>query len=52
MSRRIEDDIPHAEVDEEATLRGHSYVSIMTDIVRGRVVDLVEGRTQGVCRER
>jgi transposase len=46
MSRRAQDAIPHAGCDEKAMRRGHRYVSIMTDIARGRVVDLVEGRTK------
>ena len=37
--------IPHVGIDEKAMRRGHRYVSVMTDIDRGVVVDLVEGRT-------
>ena len=48
MSRRAGEAIPHAGVDEKAMRRGHRYVSIMTDITRGRVIDLIEGRDKEV----
>lgn len=46
MLRRAEEVIPHVGCDEKAIRRGHRYVSIMTDIARGRIVDLVEGRSK------
>ena len=45
LARRKESDIPHVGLDEKAMRRGHRYVSVMTDIHRGVVIDLVEGRT-------
>lgn len=44
LARRKTTSIPHVGVDEKAMRRGHRYVSILTDIGRGRVIDLVEGR--------
>lgn len=44
LARRDERPIPHVGVDEKAMRRGHRYVSILTDIRQGRVLDLVEGR--------
>lgn len=44
MLRRTEDDIPHLGLDEKSSERGHTYVSILTDIDRGRVLDLVPER--------
>lgn len=45
MLRREEDDIPHAGIDEKSTERGHRYASILTDISRSRVLDVVPGRS-------
>ena len=44
MLRRSEDDVPHLGLDEKSSERGHSYVSILTDIDRSRVLDLVPER--------
>ena len=33
-------------IDEKSFLRGHNYVSVMTDISGSRVLEVVEGRTQ------
>ncbi len=44
MLRRTEDDIPHLGLDEKSSERGHTYVSILTDIDRSRVLDLVPER--------
>jgi transposase len=37
--------IKHLGLDEKSTERGHSYASILTDIDRRRVLDVVPGRT-------
>lgn len=44
LARRKDEDIVHAGMDEKAARRGHRYVTVLTDIGRGVVVDLVEGR--------
>ena len=44
MLRRTEDDIPHLGLDEKSSEKGHTYVSILTDIDRSRVLDLVPER--------
>ena len=44
MLRRGEDDVPYLGLDEKSSERGHSYVSILTDIDRSRVLDLVPER--------
>jgi transposase len=44
MVRRTEDDVPHLGLDEKSSERGHTYVSILTDIGRSRVLDLVPER--------
>lgn len=44
MLRRTEDDVPHLGLDEKSSEKGHTYVSILTDIERGRVLDPVPER--------
>jgi len=44
MLRRSEEDVTHLGLDEKSSERGHSYVSILTDIDRSRVLDLVPER--------
>lgn len=46
MARREEEEIPYLGIDEKSYRRGHQYASILTDIEGGRIIDLVEGRTQ------
>ena len=44
LARREEEAIAHVGMDEKAARRGQRYVTVATDIGRGVVVDLVEGR--------
>jgi len=44
MLRRSEENVHHLGLDEKSSERGHSYVSILTDIDRSRVLDLVPER--------
>src|SRR3989338_163888 len=44
MLRRSEEDVPYLGLDEKSSERGHTYVSILTDIDRSRVLDLVPER--------
>ena len=44
MLRRTQDDVPHLGLDEKSSQKGHTYVSILTDIDRSRVLDLVPER--------
>lgn len=44
MMRRAEDAVPHLGLDEKSSEKGHTYASILTDIDRGRVLDLVPER--------
>ncbi|MFA5187726.1 MAG: ISL3 family transposase [Patescibacteria group bacterium] len=44
MARRQADTIEYLGLDEKSTERGHSYASILTDIDRSRVLDVVPGR--------
>ena len=44
MLRRTEEEIPYLGIDETSSEKGHSYASILTDIDRSRVLDLVPER--------
>lgn len=46
LARRDTDEpVLHAGIDEKSFLKGHHYVSLATDLERGRVLDVVEDRT-------
>jgi transposase len=44
MLRRTEDRIDYLGIDEKSSQKGHSYVTILTDIANSRVLDLVKER--------
>src|SRR5664279_4653701 len=44
MLRRTEEEISYLGIDEKSSERGHTYASILTDIDRSRVLDLVPER--------
>ncbi len=44
MLRRAQEKIPHLGIDEKSSQKGHSYVTILTDIDRSRVLDLMPER--------
>lgn len=44
--RREEEPIPHIGIDEKSFLKGHRYASLMTDLTKGRVLDVVQDRTK------
>lgn len=46
LARRIDEPIAHAGMDEKSFGKGHSYVSLLTDLDRSRVMDVVPDRTQ------
>lgn len=45
LLRRGEEDVPRLGLDEKSIERGHRYASVLTDIDRGRVLDVVPERT-------
>jgi transposase len=45
LSRRGSEVIHQVGVDEKSLAKGHSYVSVMTDISGGRVLEVIEDRT-------
>src|SRR3989344_560875 len=46
LARRTEEVIRYAGIDEKSFLKGHRYASLMTDLDRGRVLDVVQDRTK------
>jgi transposase len=46
LERRDLEEIKHVGIDEKNFGKGHDYVSVMTDIGGGRVLEVVPGRTQ------
>lgn len=46
VSRRQNDKIVHAGIDEKNFLKGHSYASLLTDIDRARIWEVTPGRTE------
>lgn len=50
LSRRDEEVVPYVGIDEKSFLKGHRYASLMTDLGRGRVLDVVPDRTKESAR--
>jgi transposase len=44
LARRDLDEIDAVGIDEKSFTRGHNYVSLMSDLERGRVLEVVQGR--------
>ncbi len=44
MLRRSDDSVPYLGIDEKSSERGHTYISVLTDIERSRVLDVVPER--------
>lgn len=51
LSRRPSEPIEYVGMDEKNFGRGHSYVSVLTDLKAGRVLEVVEGRDENAARE-
>jgi len=49
MTRKNDDTIRHVGIDEKNFLKRYSYTSILTDIDKGRVLDVAQERTQEVA---
>lgn len=46
LIRREPDELELLGIDEKAFAKGHRYASILIDLVKGRVIDVVEGRSE------
>jgi transposase len=49
LERRSVEEVHHVGLDEKSFGRGHSYVSLMTDLDGARVLDVVEDRTRAAA---
>ena len=51
LERREFAPIKHLGIDEKSFRKGHNYVSLLTDLERSRVLDVVEGRHGDACEK-
>lgn len=51
LARRQETRIDYLGIDEKHFRSGHNYVSNLYDLTGGRVLDVVEGRTENDCKQ-
>lgn len=49
LERRQVDEVRRVGMDEKSFGKGHSYVSVMTDLDGARVLDVVEDRTRAAA---
>jgi len=50
LARRQETNIDYLGIDEKQFRSGHDYVSNLYDLTGGRVLDVIEGRTENACK--
>lgn len=50
LSRRQSVTIPYLGIDEKQFRKGHQYISSLVDLQQGRVLDVVETRTEEACK--
>ena len=50
LSRRQAVTIPYLGIDEKQFRSGHRYISSLVDLQQGRVLDVVENRTEEACK--
>ena len=50
LQRRDENAIPYIGIDEKQFRSGHRYISSLVDLQGGRVLDVVEDRTEESCK--
>lgn len=51
MLRRSDDSVPYLGIDEKSSARGHTYISVLTDIERSRVLDVVPERKLAAAKK-
>jgi transposase len=51
LSRRGEEDLVHIGIDEKSFLRAHSYITLICDIDRSRVIEVSHGRNEAALTE-
>lgn len=51
LSRRDKLDVEYMGIDEKSMTKGHSYMTVVTDLTRGLILDIVEKRTKSATKE-
>jgi len=51
LSRRGEEGLVHIGVDEKSFMRGHSYITVVSDIDRSRVIEVGHGRDEAAVTD-
>ncbi|MDA7891100.1 ISL3 family transposase [Akkermansiaceae bacterium] len=51
LALRDDAEVTRAGIDEKSFLRGHSYITLLNDLDRGRVLNVVPERTEAACRD-
>ena len=51
LSRRDISEVENIGIDEKSFLKGHNYLTALNDLDGGRVLDVVQERTESTCRE-
>ena len=51
LSRRDISGVEHIGIDEKSFLKGHDYLTSLNDLDEGRVLDVVQERTEAACRK-
>ena len=51
LSRRKKMDIKYMGIDEKSMKRGHTYITVATDIQTGTIIDITENRTQKATKQ-
>ena len=49
LERRQAVPVKYLGIDEKSFRKGHNYISLLTDLDRSRVLDVVEGRNESAC---
>lgn len=48
--KKVDETLEHLSIDEKSFRKGHNYVTILSDPVQGRILDVVEDRTKNACK--
>lgn len=51
LDKRDTSDLERIGIDEKSFLKGHNYLTALNDLEGGRVLEVVQGRTEAACRE-
>lgn len=51
LKKRVQENLTYIGIDEKSFLTGHKYISVLHDNETGKVIDVVEGRTEEAAKE-